>query len=167
MKKTLAILALATATLGMSVANANVSPEPIAPLAAPAPTAAPTVVLGMVNVTGASTLVGNPPRLKFKGKQAADADFNALYAVSQDHPTWTVAKVVQGDTVSRLVMKAKGVSLEMDIATEFVNGLNITKGSVLEAQTARSGPAAMVKFLKGKTTVGFMTNDATTVNTGQ
>lgn len=168
MKKSIFVLAL--------MAALNVQATELAP-AAPAATDVPAVVpvaqaavtpatpKTLVNVSGASTIAGAPLLLSVNGAKLAEPGFPVLFDAVKTYPTWKVASVKNNGTTSRVsLLSAKGkAQLEMDMASSFVAGLRIAKGTVITVETQSSGEGALIKFVKDKTPVGFMVNQNTKV----
>lgn len=160
MKKTILTIALLAASLGAHATKMDNG----AGHAAPAATA-PAVGNATVSVTGASTVAGAPLLLALNGAKASEPTFQSLFEAGQAHPKWKVTSVkTQGDKARLALNSASGkATLEMDVATSLVQGMKITKGTVISLVTESSGQSALIKFMNDKTPLGFMVNQNTKV----
>lgn len=173
MKKSLLALALLTAVIGAHAAEQPSKPAVAAAagavhaVAASAPAAAATPVAAnpSVSVSGASTVQGAPLLLSLNGEKAIDPSFQQLFDAAQAHPKWRVTQVTSKGAVSRMSLKSESgkATIEMDVASSLVTGLTVEKNAVVEVETQSSGQAALIKFTKDKTPLGFMVNQSTSV----
>jgi hypothetical protein len=172
MKKSLLALALFTAVIGAHAAE-QPTKAPVAAGAfhataasAAAAAAAPVATANpSVSVSGASTVAGAPLLLSLNGEKAIDPSFQQLFGAAQAHPKWKVTKVQPAGAVARISLKSESgnATIEMDVASALVTGLKVEKNAVIEAETQSSGQAALIKFVKDKTPLGFMVNQSTSV----
>jgi hypothetical protein len=174
MKKTLLTLALMTAVIGAHAAEQSAKPAATisasavhaAAASAPAAAAAPAATANpSVSVSGASTVQGAPLLLSLNGEKAIDPSFQQLFEAAQAYPKWKVAQVTSKGAVSRMSLKSESgkATIEMDVASSLVTGLKVEKNAVVEVETQSSGRAALIKFTKDKTPLGFMVNQSTSV----
>jgi len=174
MKKTLLTLAMMAAAI-----SAHAAEQPAKPAAAitasaahaglasaPAAAAAPVAMANpSVSVSGASTVQGAPLLLSLNGEKAIDPSFQQLFDAAQAHPKWKVTQLTSKGAVSRMSLKSESgkAAIEMDVASSLVAGLKVQKNAVVEVETQSSGQAALIKFTKDKTPLGFMVNQSTSV----
>ena len=163
---TAAGVAVAGPVLGPAVAATAAVVSEATKAAAVAPTATPApVAQATVSVKGATTVAGAPLLLSVDGAKAAEPKFETLFKAGQAHPQWKVSKVKAAGVKSRMFLKSTSgnATMEMDVATTLAQGLNIAKDTVIALETETSGQGSIIKFMKGKTPIGFMVNSTTKV----